>query len=42
MPKLSFAYGYALSSDYEGTLSDLLKIADEKMYVKKEEHYKNQ
>ena len=42
MPKLSFAYGYALSSESEGDLSDLLKIADERMYAQKEEHYKNQ
>ena len=42
MPKLSFAYGYALSSEHECNLSDLLKIADERMYAKKEEHYKNQ
>ena len=42
MPKLSFAYGYALSSENEGDLAELLKIADEKMYKKKEEHYKKQ
>jgi diguanylate cyclase (GGDEF)-like protein len=42
MPKLSFAYGYALSTENEGDLSELLKLADERMYANKEEHYKNQ
>lgn len=41
MPKLSFAYGYALSSEHDCKLEDLLKIADEKMYDRKEEYYKN-
>lgn len=41
MPKLSFAYGYALSSEHNVTLEELLKIADERMYDKKEEYYKN-
>ena len=35
MPKLSFAYGWALSNEHEGTLSELLKIADKNMYVHK-------
>lgn len=42
MPKLSFAYGYAFSNENVGDLTELLKIADERMYAKKEEHYKNQ
>ncbi len=32
MPKLSFAYGWALSNEHEGDLSELLKIADKNMY----------
>ena len=31
LPKLSFAYGWALSSEHDGDLSELLKIADKNM-----------
>ena len=35
LPTLSFSYGWALSDEYEGQLSDLLKIADKFMYEHK-------
>ena len=38
LPKLSFAYGWALSSEHDGDLSELLKIADKNMYAHKEQH----
>ena len=40
LPKLSFAYGWALSNEHDGNLSDLMKIADKNMYDHKNEHYK--
>ena len=35
LPKLSFSYGWALSDEHEGDLSELLKIADKYMYEHK-------
>ena len=39
--KLSFSYGWALSNEHNCNLSDLLKIADKKMYEHKNHYYKN-
>ncbi len=36
LPALSFAYGWALSNEHVGDLSELLKIADKNMYAHKE------
>ena len=40
-PKISYSAGYALSSDYRSITSEqLFKLADEKMYQKKQEWYR--